>query len=344
MSSRSWNCRGSWSFLSTDQRATYARTGQWSFPLNVPIEFSGVVQRGRLLRELPVPSLPATDRLYRHFNDLSPTPEWTTDVEYETLGPLRFKSVGTFSETAFFHEATKTLLVTDAVVSVTADPPAIVREDPRAMLFHARDRAEEVVTDDETTRRKGWRRMAQFGLVFFPSRIDVVPLGRALGEARRVTDPVAVASGRDAVPLNLYPWTWRPDDADATNFDAVSDGGRLFCPPILTKLILDREPARTLAWVDRVTERFAFDRVIPGHLNNDVAAGPREFREAFDVLRNGPGTEPRYRQRPLEEDLALLQKASDLLTDLGVVGPSLVCDGEGARTTGRFATASSSSR
>jgi hypothetical protein len=243
--------------------------------------------------------------------------------------------VGCFSETAFFHKSTRTLVVTDTVVSVTNTPPPIIKEDPRAMLFHARDNVTDKVEDTPETREKGWRRMVQFGLIFFPSQIDVVPLGQALREARKV-DPSRRNLGSDAVPLGLYPWTWHDNNADLRNFEQISQGGALFCPPILTKLILDREPDRTLAWVDAVCLRFPFERVISCHLNNNVKSTPKEFRAAFDVLR-GRGPDSIVSQRPLAEDLALLQKASDLLTDLKVVGPSLVCDGEPSRVQGRFA-------
>ena len=182
--------------------------------------------------------------------------------------------------------------------------------------------------------------MVQFGLVFFPSMIDVVPFGEALSEAKRAasSDPSVRALGEGAVPLSLYPWKWRDgDDGDLKNFDAISKGGALFCPPILTKLILDREPVKTLDWVDRVATRFDFVRIIPCHLNNDVRATPDDFRQAFDMLTSDPKTGRLRNQRPLAEDLALLQRASDLLTDLGVVGVSEICDGEPAREVGRFA-------
>ena len=274
--------------------------------------------------------------MYEYFAEQNPVPEWAVDLDWETLGPLEFRSVGAYSETAFFHKPTDTLLVTDAVVSVTDQPPRIIEEDPRAMLFHARDSIEERVEDTLETRAKGWRRMVQFGLVFFPSQIEVVPAGRALRESRQSVDPSARNLGEGAVPLSLYPWTWHEGDADRKNFNAISKGGKLFAPPILTKLILDREPQRTLAWADRVAERFPFKRVIPCHLNNNVKATPQEFREAFDCLRSTPGNI--IPQRPLAEDLALLQKASDTLTRFGVVGPSQVCDGEPARAEGRFAS------
>jgi hypothetical protein len=304
--------------------------GQWSFPLNLPITVLGVTQRGPQLRELSGPNPPTFSR----FKQNTEPPEWLDEIQYEMLGPLQFQSVGSFSETAFFHKSTSTLIVTDTVVSVTKTPPAIIQEDPRAMLFHARDNVTDEVEDTPETREKGWRRMVQFGLIFFPSQIDVVPFGQALFESRQV-DPSRRNLGQDAVPLSLYPWTWH-GNADVRNFETISQNGAPFCPPILTKLILDREPNRTLAWVDKVCERFPFQRVISCHLNNDIKATPKDFRGAFDVLRSrGPGSI--VSQRPLAEDLALLQKASDLLTKFGVVGQSQVCDGEPARVQGRFA-------
>lgn len=110
-----------------------------------------------------------------------------------------------------------------------------------------------------------------------------------------------------------------------------------FRSPVLTKLILDREPNRALEWVARITRRFDFTHVIPGHLNNYVKADRREFERAFDPLRSNPRGGTVYPQRALPEDLALLQEASDLLTQLGVVAESQVCDLEPARQVGRFA-------
>jgi hypothetical protein len=313
----------------------WIQPGQWAFPINLPIELSGVTQRGPRLRELPSSTGAPVSIGYGYYAERDPVPEWAVDLEYETLGPLKFQSVGAFSETAFFHKSTKSLIVTDTVCSVTADPPPIIAEDPRAMLYHSRDSIDEIPVDTPETRRKGWRRMIQFGLVFFPAQIDVVPFGEAIQKAAHIPKDVG-SLGRDAIPGGaLYPWTWHANDADKANFEAISNGGKLFCPPILTKLILDREPQRTLEWADRVSRRFEFCRVIPCHLNNNIQATPKEFRAAFDVL--DVNLTKTSRQRPLPEDLALLQKASDLLTTYGVVGPSLICDGELARVQGRFA-------
>jgi len=304
----------------------WLQPGQWSFPLPVSVEFLGVTQRGPRLREIPTldsDGNPVVSKQYRYYAERNPIPEWAADFEWETLGPLQFKSVGAFSETAMFHKKTKSLLVTDVVVGVTEEPPKIIQEDPRAMLFHARDSIDDIIEDTEENRRKGWRRMVQFGLVFFPSQIDVVPTGKAISQASKI-DKSMKPLGEGAVPFSLYPWTWHDNDADLVNFKAISKNGEIFCPPILTKLILDRENVKTLEWVDKVASRFDFETIIPCHLNNNIKANPSQFRAAFEVLENGRSNGKLVGQRPLPEDLALLQKASDLLTDFGVVGKSLL--------------------
>ncbi|KAL3793873.1 hypothetical protein HJC23_002120 [Cyclotella cryptica] len=330
-------------------RATvWIQPGQWSFPVQLPVEFLGVTQNNDQLRILPSSQyihgqLSLEDEVasiheprYKYWAKKCPQPEWIVDIDYESLGPLLFRSVGAYSETAFFHKSTKTLIVTDCVCSVTKTPPKVIQEDPRALLYHARDSIDEVVVDDQATREKGWRRMVQFGLVFFPSQIEVVPLKQALSDANHI-EPSMKSLGVGGVPGSLYPWTWHDNDADLANFNAISQSGKLFCPPILTKLILDREPEKTLEWVNRITQRFEFTHVIPAHLNNFVKAGPKEFSQAFDPLRSNPKNGNVFPQRALAEDLALLQEASDLLTKYGVVAESKVCDLEQARRVGRFA-------
>ena len=191
----------------------WIQPGQWSFPFTIPIELSGVIQRGKRLHEIPNPRDESVSLGYNYYNKV---PEWTSDFDYETLGPLTFQSVGAYSETAFFHKPSKTLLVTDCVIKVSDEPPLIIQEDPRAMLFHARDSIDDIVTDTPENRKRGWRRMVQFGLVFFPSQIDVVPFGKAISQAIKI-DKSMKPLGEGAVPFSLYPWTWHANNAVRTS-------------------------------------------------------------------------------------------------------------------------------
>lgn len=85
---------------------------------------------------------------------------WKDEFDHAVLGPLKSKGSGAFGETAFFHRDTKTLLVTDSIVSIEDEPPEILLDDPRALLYHARDDMLEVVQDSPEVRRRGWRRVS----------------------------------------------------------------------------------------------------------------------------------------------------------------------------------------
>jgi Domain of unknown function (DUF4336) len=168
--------------------------------------------------------------------------------------------VGGFGETAFFHRSTNTLLVTDAVIKVENEPPAIIQDDPRALLFHARDKMTDPVSDSKQSRQRGWRRMALFGLVFFPAGIEVTGVKETFSQLDAVPEGAAVL-GQGAIPIDprLYAWKWyglqfnpelsqlnqesqsrvRPE---ISSFKALQGG--LLVAPILQKLILNREPGK----------------------------------------------------------------------------------------------------
>jgi len=57
--------------------------------------------------------------------------------------------------------STHTLLVTDAVLAVPEDPPAVVQLDPYPLLFHARDDALDVGVQ-HVLPPEGWQRISLF--------------------------------------------------------------------------------------------------------------------------------------------------------------------------------------
>ena len=53
-----------------------------------------------------------------------------------SLGPLNI-GLGRFQEYSCFHYSSKSLLVTDALVSIDQKPPDLFDYDPSPLLFHA---------------------------------------------------------------------------------------------------------------------------------------------------------------------------------------------------------------
>lgn len=244
---------------------TWVAPNQWSFPINLPLRWLG---------------LPANTKMLSV--DKSEVP-FANEVDYEICGPVPLGSPGslaskaTFVEVAMFHKATKTLLVTDTVVSVPRQPPKINQLYPEAMLFHARDNATQPIEDTPDNRDIGWRKIALFSLYFQPNSLEAVLGKEALLDAANA--PEINRTGK--YWKGLFPFQWKPEWKDS--FDLLAEK-KLFVAPILQSLVLNRGPDEVLDWVDRVC-KWPFERVIPAHFEARVKASPRDFRAAFSFLQ-----------------------------------------------------------
>mmetsp|Transcript_65285 Transcript_65285/g.147262 ORF Transcript_65285/g.147262 Transcript_65285/m.147262 type:complete len:504 (+) Transcript_65285:48-1559(+) len=238
--------------------------GQYSFPLDLPMPLLGYpVGKTKVLPQDPAQA------------------PWQAaypgELDYANLGPFKAKGVGGFGETTFFHAPTRTLLSVDAVVKVPTEPPAILQEDPRALIYHARDDFTEEVADTPSVRRKGWQRVVLFGLFFMPEALTVVPTEQCFEDARRT--PAAMKSLGWG---GLYPFEW-DNAAVVRSFKALQGGSGLLVAPILQTLILNRKPAKVIEWADKVAS-WDFRRVVPCHLESPIATTPADFRAAFSFL------------------------------------------------------------
>ncbi len=262
----------------------------WSYPLNLPLSWLGLPQqRTRILSSETV--LPFGDQF-----------------DFAILGPIRL-GLGPFVEVALFHRETRTLLLTDTLVSVPIDPPAILQQAPYPLLFHARDRATDPWVDTPESRRRGWHRIALFAFYFQPSALDVPGLREALREARHAPD-----RSRQAY-FGLYPFRWKP--TWEASFRALHQEGHPFVAPVLQTLILNRDPQRVRDWVMQVTQWY-LEQVIPCHLDAPIAITREDFRAAFAFLEQSPI--PEARTLPAE-DIEFLRTLDARLVQRGITPP-----------------------
>ncbi len=263
---------------------------QWSFPLNLPLSWLGIP--ARRTQVLP--------------QDSSQTP-FASEFDYALLGPIEL-GPGRFAEVAFFHQLSKTLLVTDSVVSIPEEPPNIAQIDTYPLLFHAKDKASDAIADNAVNRRKGWQRIALFSMYFRPSVLELPAWGEVFRDAFKAKERSKKAY------FGLYPFKWRQDWQ--RSFEALRGDGRLFVAPILQTLILNRAPKETIDWADTVA-RWEFERVIPCHLDAPIDANGYQFRQAFAFL------EQREDGFALPEaDFQLLKEIDNGLNKLGIVPPA----------------------
>lgn len=266
--------------------------GQWSFPVNLPLSWLGLP--AKRTHVLPEDSKQAA---------------FASEFDYAILGPIEL-GPGRFAEVAFFHKLSNTLLVTDSIVSIPSEPPAIVQLDSYPLLFHARDKAFDIVADTAENRRKGWQRIALFAFYFSPSVLELPKWGQVFKDAFKTTN----RSKKDY--FGLYPFQWRPDWQRC--FDALYANGRIFVAPILQALILNRAPVETLEWADKVAQ-WDFKSIIPCHLEAPVTSTPQQFRQAFAFLEKQPTTTSAILP---EADFEVLRVIDNNLEKFGIVPPA----------------------
>lgn len=275
----------------------FVAPGQWSFPLNLPLSWLGLP--GKRTRILPENSQEAP---------------FAEDFDYAILGPIDL-GLGKFAEVAFFHKRSHTLLVTDTIVSVPAEPPAIVQLDPYPLLYHAKDQAFDMVLDTPANRLKGWQRVTLFALYFSPSTLKVLTWSQIWRDAQKATERSKRAY------FGFFPFQWRENWQDS--FDILRGNGRIFVAPILQRLILNRAPQETINWADHVA-KWDFQWLIPCHFDAPIKAEPQQFRQAFGFLETQPlgGVVSSNSYLLPEDDFKLLRDIDAGLNKLGIVPPA----------------------
>ena len=187
-------------------------------------------------------------------------PPWSNEIEYASLEAGTFNIGGkptTLCETAFFHRASKSLIVTDAVAKIPKSVPPL--NDPeQLLLISKRSTSDAMPSDTPQARLDGWEKTALLVSYFFPEHEEP-----------------------DPEKAGVVTWTEGWHD----NFNALA--GRLIVPPVVRTLIYAQNPARVQNWVDQVTNgRWDFDQIIPAHFEAPIAATPNDFAAAFRFLKD----------------------------------------------------------
>ena len=233
--------------------------------------------------------------------------------ECARLGPIKL-GLGPFEEIAVFDRRSKTLLVTDSVLSVPEVAPEIIQIDPYPLLFHARETAEDAIEDTPANRRKGWQRVALFTFYFRPSGLEIANLIPSISQVEKAPDRSKKAF------FGWYPFRWKT--GWQRSFEALRKH-KLIVAPILQRLILNREPQIVIDWAEKVAS-WDFERIISCHLDSPIAADAKEFRSAFGFLEKNSdayGTPERDRTLP-DEDFELLKTIEQGLIKTKVTPPA----------------------
>ena len=214
---------------------------QWSFPLPLPSRWLGFpAGRTKMLFRDGVP----------HQDQLVWVP----------LGPINL-GLGTFHEIACIDLSTGTLLVTDALVAISATPPQIFDLDPAPLLFHGREKGSEAMIDTPDQRLKGWKRIVLFANFFRPESVSIASLSDLLSDA------VAAEEAKPRNHFALYPFRWEPSWEEQAN-QLINHGSEISncrLAPVLERLVFVRSKQSYLDWLRSLSKQTSIQNLISAH-------------------------------------------------------------------------------
>ncbi|KAM3411730.1 hypothetical protein ACQJBY_003409 [Aegilops geniculata] len=172
---------------------------QWSWPVNLPLEFFGVFR-----------SKPLEDE-----DDATP---WAAEIEQKVLSSPEV-GIGPYVEVAFYHKPSRTLLVTDAVIFVPRQPPDCISKESLLaaaknglavkILSKGREVPDDPVEDNKLTRQRGWERMVLQILFLGPSNLLEPNASFAQMSQKLIVSPIVKTLVFSKVPEKVRDWVDR---------------------------------------------------------------------------------------------------------------------------------------
>ena len=214
---------------------------QWSFPVSLPSSWLGFpASRTKVLFR---DGLPHQDQLV-----------WVP------LGPIDL-GLGTFHEIACIDLVTGTLLVTDALVTISTNPPPVFDLDPTPLLFHGREKGSEAMLDSPGLRLKGWKRIVMFANFFRPESVNIASLTELLSDA------MAADQANPRNHFALYPFRWAPSwEEQAEEF--INHSNQIApcrLAPVLERLVFVRAKHFYLDWLRALAKQTTINSLISAH-------------------------------------------------------------------------------
>uniref|UniRef100_A0A0E0DTT0 Uncharacterized protein n=1 Tax=Oryza meridionalis TaxID=40149 RepID=A0A0E0DTT0_9ORYZ len=172
---------------------------QWSWPINLPLEFFGIFRAKPLQDE----------------DDDTP---WAGEIEQKMLSSPEV-GIGPYVEVAFYHKPSRTLLVTDAVIFVPRQPPECISKESLLasaknglavkILSKGKEVPDEPVVDNKLNRQKGWERMVLQILFLGPSNLLEPNASFAQMSQKLIVSPIVKTLVFSKVPEKVRDWVDR---------------------------------------------------------------------------------------------------------------------------------------
>ncbi|XP_077211460.1 lysine-tRNA ligase [Tasmannia lanceolata] len=169
---------------------------QWSWPLNLPLEFFGIFRAKTL-------------------NDEDMSTPWADEIKQKVLSSPEV-GIGPYVEVAFYHKRSRTLLITDAVIYVPRQPPECISKESLLasaenglavkLLSKGKYVPDEPVVDNNMNRQKGWERMVLQILFLGPSNLLEPNESFAQMSQKLIVSPIVKTLVFNKVPGKVRDW------------------------------------------------------------------------------------------------------------------------------------------
>ncbi len=226
--------------------------GQWSFPIPLPLSWLGFP--ASRTKTLGIDGLPHED-----------------SCEWIPLGPIDI-GLGRFQEFSCFHKKTGSLLVTDALVGIESDPPALFDLDPTPLLFHARENGSEPLDDSPELRKKGWARLVLFASFLRPAELSIPSLKEVFKNAFKpgLRNPRA--------HFGIYPFAWQKG-WDKSARELIGNKRPLVqIAPVLERLVFPRAKSSLIVWLEKLIAIRGIRRLISAHFTAPISFSSDDLR------------------------------------------------------------------
>ena len=234
--------------------------GQWSFPINLPLDFLGIPsKRTKILFENGTP--------------------YCDDFSWVSLGPLNI-GLGRFQEVSFFHKPTSTLHVTDAIVGIDRNPPEIFDYDPTPLLFHSRESGREPLIDSIQARKKGWSRLVLFSSYLKPSKLKIPSLRKIVASSFKK------GLRNKKAHFGIYPFLWDHDWENSLHYVLNEEGVRIQIAPVLKELIFPRSKEVLCDWLKSIKEFESMKYLISAHYSSPIEFTTIETQKLIDFVNS----------------------------------------------------------
>eukprot|EP00471_Norrisiella_sphaerica_P010640 CAMPEP_0184502298 /NCGR_PEP_ID=MMETSP0113_2-20130426/49919_1 /TAXON_ID=91329 /ORGANISM="Norrisiella sphaerica, Strain BC52" /LENGTH=492 /DNA_ID=CAMNT_0026891389 /DNA_START=192 /DNA_END=1666 /DNA_ORIENTATION=- len=194
-----------------------------------------------------------------------------------------------FQEAALYHKPSRSLLVTDAVISVPRSPPKIIENSPQSLLkiagvWNDPDKAEK---DEKEKKYQGQRQIPMQSAAAALNKVNTKQ-NRNLGWAKTVLLALFLSPASVSKDLKRFAQSgFVFEEGWENSFEALLKKV-LVVSPLVSELVFKPQGAKVLEWAEDVAT-WSFQRVIPAHFAVARRAGPKNFLEAFEFLRKNGG-------------------------------------------------------